>query len=81
MCALSYDARRELVDESLEVFPLRDNGVLYGAIQRGIHRFFATEEGEPERETSVARFTHLWLLVDGEWKLKRVLSFDHRSPE
>lgn len=81
LCALSYDARRELVEDSLEVYPLYDDGVLYGAIQQGTHRFFATNEGEPERETSVARFTHLWLLIDGEWKLKRVLSYDHRSPD
>jgi hypothetical protein len=63
--------RRELVKGSLEVFPLYNNSNLYGAIQRGMHRF-----GE-----STARFTHLWLLEDNEWKLSRVLSFDHLTKE
>jgi len=63
--------RRELVKGSLEVFPLYHDSNLYGAIQRGIHRF-----GE-----STARFTHLWLLEENEWKLARVLSFDHLTTE
>lgn len=62
---------RELVKHSLEVFPLYNNGNLYGALQRGKHRFYET----------TARFTHLWLLEGSEWKLARVLSFDHLTPE
>ncbi len=80
LCNLSYDARRELDLSSLQVFPLFNKGELYGAIQKGVHHFFAKEEGQPERETSVAKFTHLWILTDDKWKLKRVLSYDHRSP-
>jgi hypothetical protein len=78
ICKLSYKPRRELVEGSLEVFPLKNNGVLYGAIQIGQHRFFAIEKDKPEYLTSVAKFTHLWKLEKAEWKLLRVLSYDHQ---
>lgn len=71
---------RQLKPESLEVFPLYQNGELYGAIQKGEHDFYIKE---PEKElifTSTARFTHLWLLKDESWMLKRVLSYDHKTP-
>lgn len=71
-------ARRELVEGSVQVFPLNN----YGAIQTGDHRFYQHPAGKPERMTEVARFTHLWKKVDGGWKLARVLSYDHRpTPE
>jgi len=76
---LSYHARRELVPGTLKVYPLEKNGVLYGAIQMGEHRFYALEPGKPEYQTSHALFTHLWLLKDGKWKLARALSYDHES--
>jgi len=81
LCKLSYKARRELVEESLEVFPLNKNGVLYGAIQTGRHNFYATEKDKPEYLTSTAVFTHVWLLENGHWRLKRVLSYDHQDPK
>jgi len=61
--------KRELIDSSLEVYPLHNNGVLYGAIQTGIHTF-----GDAQ-----AKFTHLWMMDNGGWKLSRVLSYDHKS--
>lgn len=79
LCKMDYKAKRELVVNSLEVYPLENNGVLYGAIQTGNHWFYALENDKPEYLTSVARFTHVWLLVNGEWKLSRGLSYDHRS--
>ncbi|MGE0882289.1 MAG: nuclear transport factor 2 family protein [Blastocatellales bacterium] len=78
ICKLSYKPRRELVEGSLEVYPLKNNGVLYGAIQSGKHRFYAIEKDKPEYLTSEARFTHLWKLEEGEWKLIRVLSYAHQ---
>lgn len=80
LCKLNYKARRELVEESLEVFPMRKDGVLYGAVQTGRHNFYAKETDKPERLTSTAVFTHVWMLENGNWKLKRVLSYDHRDP-
>ncbi|MFH1118178.1 MAG: nuclear transport factor 2 family protein [Bacteroidota bacterium] len=79
LCKMDYKPRRELVENSLEVYPLENNGVLYGAIQTGSHRFFALEKDKPEYLTSVARFTHVWLLENGLWKLSRGLSYDHKS--
>lgn len=76
---ISYHARRELVPGSLKVYPLEKNGVLYGAVQTGEHRFHALETGKPEYQTSQALFTHLWLLKEGRWKLARALSYDHES--
>lgn len=69
---------RKLVPGSMEVFPLNNNGVLYGVIQRGVHEFYIKEPGKKIYKTGIAKFTHLWLLQDGKWQLKRVLSFDHQ---
>jgi hypothetical protein len=74
----THKTRRELIKGSLEVFPLYDNGVLYGAIQVGEHRFFEKNNDQPEKVGSNAKFIHLWTNEDGQWRLKRVLSFDHQ---
>ncbi len=80
ICSLNYKPRRQLDASSLTVFPLKNEGVLYGAIQTGVHHFFALEKDKPEYLTSSARFTHLWLLTKGTWRLSRVLSYDHQTP-
>ena len=74
----NFSSRRELIKGSLAVFPLYRNGELYGAIQTGKHRFFESFDGKPEVPGSTAKFTHLWLLSDDRWILKRVLSYDHQ---
>lgn len=71
---------RKVVEESLEVYPMYDNGVLYGVIQSGIHDFYIREKGKADVHTSRAKFTHLYLLENGHWLLKEVLSFDHKEP-
>ena len=80
---LPFKTWRTLVEGSMEVFPLyKDNSqVLYGAIQNGTHDFYQQIEGEDARKTNTARFTHLWIIEDGDWKLKRVLSYDHQIPK
>lgn len=80
MCGGSQKIRRELVAGSLEVFPLYSNGVLYGALQKGIHEFFITPVDKPEFKDGIAKFSHLWLKEDGTWKLSRALSYDHKPP-
>lgn len=71
---------RKVVEESMAVFPMYNNGVLYGAIQSGIHDFYIREKNKVDVHTSRAKFTHLYLLENGNWLLKEVLSFDHNDP-
>lgn len=72
-----YKHRRELIESSLEIFPLEKSNVLYGAVETGIHRFYERKNDGPEQPGSTSKFTHLWLLENGEWKLSRVLTYDH----
>lgn len=69
---------RRLKENNLKVFPLYENGRLYGAIQKGEHDFYIREPGKDIYKTSSARFTHIWILEKDEWILKRVLSYDHQ---
>jgi len=71
---VDFLSRRELVKESMQVYPL-DN---YGAVQTGTHRFFAISSDKPDRLTEVAQFTQVWKDEGGQWRLARVLSYDHR---
>lgn len=77
ICKMAYKPRRELLEGSLQVYPLKKDGVLYGAIQTGGHSFFERRKDETEYPTSSAKFTNIWLLENGKWKLSRVLSYDH----
>lgn len=69
-CPRDNGVTRTLVPGSLEVYPIKD----YGVVQMGRHTF--TREGEQGVE--IAQFVHLWNFKDGQWRLSRVLSFDHR---
>ncbi|MGE8287265.1 MAG: nuclear transport factor 2 family protein [Stenotrophomonas sp.] len=63
---------RELLPETLEVFPVKD----FGAIARGQHRFCDSASGKCE---GLADFTIVWRLRDGQWQITRVLSYGHRA--
>lgn len=82
----TYKSRRYLVPNTTEVYPLYNRGVLYGAIQMGIHQFYekSVDENESlanakENFGSTARFTHVWILINGVWKLRRAFSYDHQT--
>lgn len=77
----NYKPIRKVEESSLEVFPLYNDGKLYGAIQSGVHNFYIREPNKKDTQTSKAKFTHVWLMENGEWLLKEVLSFDHHDPE
>jgi CubicO group peptidase (beta-lactamase class C family) len=81
LCKLTYKPVRELAENTMEVYSLEKNGVLYGAIQTGKHNFYAIENGKPEYLTSVAKFTHVWILENESWKLSKGLSYDHKDFE
>lgn len=76
ICKNPGSRKRNLIAESLEVFPLRNNGEIYGAIQTGKHTFQEKQQGIL-KTVGIANFTHLWILENKQWKLKRVLSFNH----
>ncbi|WP_317046332.1 serine hydrolase [Flavobacterium sp. 103] len=76
----NYQARRELLPESTEIYALcnkSNQGKIYGAIQIGVHQFFEKQTGKSEKFGSSARFTHVWLLENGEWKLSKSFSYEH----
>ena len=74
---IDFRARRELVEGSMQVYPINN----YGAVEVGVHRFYAIAEGKPDRLTETARFTQLWKKENGQWRLARVLSYDHKLAE
>lgn len=69
--------RREAVEKSVKVFPLMGSGKVYGAIVEGEHLFYGGAAGKTDELQGRARFTSLYLLKDGAWKMARVLSYDH----
>jgi CubicO group peptidase (beta-lactamase class C family) len=81
LCKGGYQSRRELVKGSLQVYPLKNKDGLYGAIQTGEHRFYEGEKGKDEHFASLATFAHLWRLENGDWRLSRVLSYNHQTKE
>ncbi|MCH2228707.1 MAG: class A beta-lactamase-related serine hydrolase [Crocinitomicaceae bacterium] len=79
LCKLNYKPKRMLIENSVEVYPLKNNGILYGAMENGIHHFYAMEKDSTEHLTSIAKFSHLWILENGNWKLNKALSYDHKD--
>ena len=73
------DTHRKLITNSMEVFPLYEDNELYGAIQKGDHQFYKVVDKIPTELKVNAKFIHLWILEDNDWKLKRVFSFDHQK--
>lgn len=63
--------RRELVADTLEVYPMEG----YGALQTGSHRFCGFGSARCE---GIARFIHLWQHTGDRWIITRVISYDHR---
>lgn len=68
-----YILTRNLIRESLEVYPIKD----YGAIEVGRHSFCHTENGK--QECGVFKFSHVWKLENGKWKITRILTYDHNN--
>lgn len=70
----SWRSRRELVVESLRVYPVPG----YGAIEVGTHRFHERRGDGPEALAGSADFSHVWRYADGRWRVSRILSYAHR---
>jgi ketosteroid isomerase-like protein len=69
--------RREAVEGTVHVFPMKKNDVVYAAILSGEHVFYVKQKGKAEFLDGRAKFMDLWTLKDGVWKMSRVLSYDH----
>lgn len=76
-CEGGWQLRRELVESSLQVFPLHDER----ALEIGDHRFYERGNDGVERWTGQARFIQVWRRVDGHWLAERVISYDHRPAD
>ena len=63
--------RRDIVPGSMEVYPVPD----YGAIETGLHRFCHEENGK--QDCGSFKFVHIWKKMGNEWKITRVVSYDH----
>lgn len=72
MFASASDIKRNLVKDTLEVYPIKD----YGAIEIGAHRFCHTEGGKEECGTF--QFAMVWRKTGDSWKISRVLSYGHK---
>jgi hypothetical protein len=65
--------RRIAMPETVEVFPAGPNH----AMQIGRHRFCNKPSASEPEDCAVYRFSMVWEQEDGQWKLLRVLSYDH----
>jgi hypothetical protein len=63
--------KRELVKGSLEVYPIPG----YGAMEIGMHRFCHLDNGK--QGCGTFKFVHIWQKKDNQWKITRVISYDH----
>jgi len=63
--------QRELIANSLEVFPIKG----FGAIEQGTHRFcqLATHTCD-----GIANFIIIWRHQNDQWQITRVISYGHR---
>lgn len=65
------DLKRELIKESLEVYPIPG----YGAMEIGQHKFTHTENGK--EETGIFKFVQVWQQTNNGWQVSRVISYGH----
>lgn len=70
---------RKLVPGTMKVFPLYNGPDLYAALQEGRHEFYIKEPNKGLYLTGEALFSILWVNEEGEWKAKRVYSYDHKA--
>jgi Domain of unknown function (DUF4440) len=69
MFAHDSDIRRELVEGTVEVYPIGG----YGALEVGQHRFCHTQNGK--EDCGVFGFAVLWQKTDDSWKVSRLVNY------
>ena len=73
----AFRSRRELVAGSMRVYAIPG----FGAVEEGSHVFYERQGDGPETLVGRARFSILWKLEDGQWRLSRAFSIDHAAVE
>lgn len=66
--------RRELIKSSLKVYPMEN----YGALEFCDHLFYLQINDGTEKLIGSGKMTALWKLIDNEWKVTRIVSYDHQ---
>lgn len=64
--------QRTLIENTLEVYPLKG----YGAVEIGIHRFHHPNE---PGNVGYAKFVMIWHNDNDIWKVTRVISYEHNK--
>src|SRR5512138_3127392 len=67
-----YVLTRTMIRESVEIYPIKD----YGAIETGQHTFCHMENGKPDCGTF--KFMHIWIFQNGQWKITRIVTYNHK---
>ncbi|NVJ65886.1 MAG: nuclear transport factor 2 family protein [Gammaproteobacteria bacterium] len=62
---------RRIIENKSEVYPVPN----FGAIQVGQHEFCNTENNV--KHCGIFKFNHVWQNINGQWKIKRIVSYDH----
>lgn len=66
--------RRVLIDGTLKVYPMDD----YGALEFCDHVFYLQIKDGTEKVVGSGKMTALWKLINKEWKLTRIVSYNHQ---
>ncbi|HCT29390.1 MAG TPA: DUF4440 domain-containing protein [Bacteroidales bacterium] len=69
---MDYVLTRQLIKSSIEVYPIKN----YGAIQTGKHTFCHKEN--EKMDCGTYKFVHIWRYKDGNWKITRIVTYDHK---
>ncbi len=64
--------QRSLIEDTLEVYPLKG----YGAVELGIHRFHHPND---PGNIGDAKFVTIWHDDNGVWQVARVISYEHNQ--
>lgn len=73
--------KRETVRNTFKIYLLKSGDETYGAVASGEHSFSNSYNGSPWHKNSTAKFTNLWLLKDGQWRMQTIFSFAHKDTE
>lgn len=68
-----FRSRRERVEDATEVYALAG----YGALEKGVHRFYALLPGEAPKLTETGQFIIVWKQEGDALKMAGTISYDH----